>query len=325
MRVALDGTPLAVSSGGLRRYTEELIRALRLTCPDDEFLIVPPEGPLWWSLRLPLRTLAHDVFHGTNFEVPYLPLRPSVMTVHDLSPWMQPEWHSGAGRVRSRCPVLVRLGIATLIITPTNAVRRQVLGMFGAHPDRVAVVPEAARMRRVEVPPQRPFILFAGTIEPRKNVPGLIAAWRPLRHRADLVIAGRARDDAPRIEAEAGLTLAGEVSDEHLAELYSGATIFVYPSAYEGFGLPVLEAMSCGTPVIATRDPALTEIAGGAALHSDLDGLTSAIEMLLDNHELRSRLAEAGLRRARQFTWERTAGMTREVYAEAILRHRTLA
>lgn len=319
----MDGSPLAISSGGLRRYTEELARALREQ--GDTVDLQLPRGRLWWSVRLPIRLRGFDVFHGTNFEVPCLPVCPTVMTVHDLSPWMSAGWHAGADRVRRRTPWLVGLGLATMLIVPTEAVRRQSLDRFAIHPDRVVAVPEGARMRPVATGGGRPYFLFVGTVEPRKNVPALISAWRPLRDGADLVIAGRFRADAPELVAEPGLTIAGEVSEDRLAELYSGAVALVYPSMYEGFGLPVIEAMQCGTPVVASRDPALTEVAGGAALHADAHELTAAMRSMLENSELRARYADASLARGREFTWDRTARLTREVYVEAIARSRTVS
>jgi glycosyltransferase involved in cell wall biosynthesis len=324
MKIAMDGSSLAMTSGGLRRYTEELARALQES--GDEVDVLRPAGRLWWSVRLPLRLRPFDVFHGTNFEVPYVPVCPSVMTVHDLSPWMNESWHAGAGRVRKRSPLVAGLGLATMLIVPTEAVRAQLLSTFPVHADRVCAVPEGGRMQRMQVDPvRRPYFLFVGTVEPRKNVPALIAAWRPLHQRAELIVAGRLREDAPAIPVEPGLTMTGEVSEQRLRELYSGAVALVYPSRYEGFGLPVVEAMQCGTPVIASHDPALVEVAAGAAIHASDHELTNVMQALLDDAQLRLRYAEAALRRGREFSWDRTARLTREVYAEAIARTRTVA
>jgi glycosyltransferase involved in cell wall biosynthesis len=327
MRIAIDGTPLVLSSGGLRRYTEELGAALRREYPEDFIETLSGAGQrLWWSARLPWTLIRRrfDVFHGTNFEVPYLPVCPSVMTVHDISPWLDPEWHSGAERVRRRAPVLIGLGIPTLLLTGTEAVREQIISGFGVSRDRIAVVPDAPKSFCYQTNPiaRGPYFLFVGTIEPRKNVPALVRAWRPLwqRRHVQLILVGRNRQDAPRIEPEAGLILAGEVADEELAALYAGAIALVYPSLYEGFGLPVVEAMRCGTPVIASRDPALVEVSGGAAIHADDHELTETMERLLDDPEGCRIRRELGRRRAAEFSWERTARMTREVYVEAIRR-----
>jgi glycosyltransferase involved in cell wall biosynthesis len=353
MVVAIDATPLTVSSGGVRRYTEELVRALGETFPEDTYHLVsdqsfdkpeclPPNihahsraastalDRRWWTIGLPrmLSRLRCSVFHGTDFAVPYLPLRASVLTLQDLSPWMDPVWHHSADRVRQRTPALLRLGLATLVITPTEAVRRQATEYFGLHPSRILAVPDApaSHLQPVRQASERvPYFLFLGTIEPRKNVPALIEAWRigRARHSVQLLIAGRLRADAPEIAPEAGLELAGEIGDNQLAVLYSNAIACVYPSFYEGFGLPPLEAMQCGCPVITSRDPALMEVSGGAAIHvdaADTRGLAAAMESLLTNPEECARCRQLGIERAAQFSWSRTAARTREVYVEATRR-----
>lgn len=327
MRVVLDGTPLSMSSGGLRRYTEQLCQALQFL-PDTEATLIQPQGRFWWSVGLPreLRRMKADVFHGTNFEVPYLPACPAVLTLHDLSPWKNPEWHHAATRVRRRTPALLRLRLATMVITPSEAIRRESVARFPLPLDRVVTVPEAAASHFMPAgTPRGNYFLFAGTVEPRKGILDLVQAWREvrLRHSVDLVIAGRHRADAPPIPIEPGIRVLGEVPEDSLAGLYSSAIAVVYPSMYEGFGLPVLEAMQCGTPVITTRDAALTEVSGGAALHVEgTRSLAAAMEMLILDPERREEYRNLGIRRAAEFSWERTAQLTREVYAEAIRRWR---
>jgi glycosyltransferase involved in cell wall biosynthesis len=201
-------------------------------------------------------------------------------------------------------------------------VRKQVMETFRLRPDRVVAVPEAAAswFRRAEFQHQsgNPYFLFVGTLEPRKNLTALVEAWRAVRrhHNIDLVLVGRRRADAPQIPPEPGLLLMGEVADEKLPALYSGALAFVYPSLYEGFGLPVLEAMQCGACVIASR--AVREAAGDAPLYADgAEELERAMREVLGRPELAAELREQSLARAREFTWERTAHMTRQVYEEA--------
>jgi alpha-1,3-rhamnosyl/mannosyltransferase len=268
-----------------------------------------------------LSRLDAEVFHGTNFSVPYLARRPAVMSVHDLSPWMDPSWHRAAERVRRRTPVLVQLGMAAMILTDTEAVRRQAIERWRLHPDRVAAVPLAASslFHPVEPEPARPYFLFTGTLEPRKNVPGLIEAWRGVhaRRNVELWLAGRRRADLPELAPQPGLRVLGEVSDAELPPLYSGAVAFVYPSAYEGFGLPVLEAMQCGACVIASRDPALMEVSGGAAIHTSLAELSMAMLSVIDEPALRAEMQARAVERAAAFSWARTARLTRAVYEES--------
>jgi glycosyltransferase involved in cell wall biosynthesis len=344
MRVAIEAASLSMSSGGLARYTSELSLALGRCFPEDEFYLVSDQafrmpapapsnlkmggGPRnamerrWWlwGLGREMGRLGADLVHGPDFAVPYFSRRPSVLTLHDLSPWMDRRWHHAAQRVRRRTPVLLELGLATMVITPGEKVRRAAMDRFGLRPERVVAVPEAAAhwFRPVESAPAPPYLLFVGTLEPRKNLHMLLEAWREMRrhHAVDLVLAGRRRADFPEIPAEPGLRLAGEVADCELPALYSGALGFVYPSLYEGFGLPVLEAMQCGAPVIASH--AVEEAAGDAALYADTAReLAAALGELASRPEMAAAARQRSLARAREFSWERTARLTRQVYEEA--------
>jgi hypothetical protein len=164
MKIALDATPLTVPSGGAKRYTEELSLALAANFPEEEFWLLsdqpfdplanaPPNlktgrGPRnllerrWWlwGLQGEISRLGIDVFHGTDFSVPYLPIRPSVMTFHDLSPWLNSSWHAEADRVRNRTPMLLRLGLATMLITHSEAVKKKAVESFHLKTDSVVQV-----------------------------------------------------------------------------------------------------------------------------------------------------------------------------------------
>lgn len=341
----------------MARYTLELARALAAGFPEDQYWLLsdqvlpppsafppnlrvgdpPPTGGAqpafldrrWWLLGLEREMSRRriDLFHGTDFSVPYLSRSPSVMTVHDLSPWRFDD--PGAQRVRRRTPILLRLGRATMVITPSQAVRREAIDRFRLIPDRVVAVPLAASeaFREIQGPPSRPYFLFVGTLEPRKNVPRLIEAWREVRKSrdVDLVLAGRIRAGFPAPASEPGLNVLGPVPEQDLPGLYSGALACVYPSLYEGFGLPVLEAMQCGAIVVTSRDPAILEVtggevAGGAAIHVDATDTRALVEALAaiaraprNFDSLRTR----ALARAREFTWRKTARQTREVYDAA--------
>ncbi len=364
MRIALDATPLILTSGGLPRYVSELSLSLAREFPQDSWLLLSdqpftlptPEGEAggesgtpanllrgrqthaetdrrWWlwGVRKAIRQAGAQLFHGTNFEVPYLGRTPSILTIHDLSPWRNREWHDSADRVRRRTPWLVRLRRARMILTVSEAVRSEIVSHFGVKPEQVRAVPLAASSIFRPVAPtasaalsgqeSRPFFLFVGTLEPRKNVAALVEAWRATKAEtgADLIIAGRSRRDFVPIEPCEGLSLLGEVPDCELPRLYSDALAFVYPTHYEGFGLPVLEAMQCGCPVITSHDPAVVEVAGGAALHtgSALE-LGDAMRSIAANSKLRGDLRKAGLARAACFSWTGTARQTRAIYAELL-------
>jgi glycosyltransferase involved in cell wall biosynthesis len=335
-----------MSSGGLKRYTAELTVALADNFQADEFVLVsdqpfvapvpqrgmlsrggPPRNILerrWWlwGAQCEMKRMRCELFHGTNFAVPYLPLRPSVITVLDLSPWMDPRWHHDADRVRKRTPPLLRLGIATMVITPSEAIRQRVIAHFRISSSRVVTVPLAASpmFHPVESLVSPPYFLYAGTLEPRKNLHELIGAWRAVRrhHAVDLILAGRRRPDFPELTPEPGLQLAGEVSDGELVRLYSGALAFMYPSHYEGFGLPVLEAMQCGACVFVSTDPALRDLVAGAGV--SLDGATAWVEAMSQAAKDPAWVAarrDMSLRRASDFSWAHTARRTREVYEEA--------
>lgn len=344
MRVGLDATPLSGGTGGVPRYVRELKKAMEELDGPDEFLfftdqpvpgaIGPEPGPLgrrWWLAGLPmaLRRKRIDVFHGTDYSVPYVPVCPSVLSLHDLSPWMDSSWHGKeAQRVRMRTPILLRLGLATMILTLSEAVRRRVIARFRLKPERVVAVPLAASANffPVETPPPRePYFLYVGTLEPRKNLPLLVRAWRRVRqaHKVRLVLAGRQREDGPKFEPEEGLEILGAVEEQELPRVYSGALAAVYPTFYEGFGLPVIEAMQCGAPVITSTDESVLEVSAGAALHCDANDeelWVKTLKEIFENASLRESLREKGLKRAANFSWRRTAKETLAVYEEAIRR-----
>jgi glycosyltransferase involved in cell wall biosynthesis len=354
VRIALDATPLTISSGGLPRYVTELSIGLAREFPEDIYYLLsdqpfpmPERAPVnlirgrpphsaaerrWWlwGIQHAIRQTGVQIFHGTNFEVPYLGSTPAILTIHDLSPWRERAWQSyspntDADRVRWRTPWLVRLRRARMILTVSEAVRREVVGHFGVSPDRVRAVPLAAsshfRPLSPTSPAPKPFFLFVATLEPRKNVAALIEGWRESRAQtnADLVVAGRNRADFEEISLCDGLHLLGEVPDEELPRLYSDALAFVYPTHYEGFGLPVLEAMQCGCPVITSRDPAVVEVSGGAAiLTSSPQEIAEAMRAIAGNPRLRNTLSGAGLQRATAFSWTRTARETHAAYRSVL-------
>ncbi|HVF48591.1 MAG TPA: glycosyltransferase family 1 protein [Pyrinomonadaceae bacterium] len=373
----LDALPLTETRTGVGHYTFELARALALLAPAHEFELdypssYPPfrlqnenEPPLppnlraarisvgfirkhWWSIGLPayIRRRRLSLFHGTNYDVPLWKPCPTVLTIHDLSLLLHPATHEArrVRRARRRLPLMARA--ATMIITPTESVRREVCEHLRVSPSKVVAVAEAPRrifrpLSRAETGETRArlnvegdFLLAVGTVEPRKNLLTLVRAFDELlRHapalsRLQLVIAGatgwltdelHARVSASPARGQIHFT--GYLSERDLCALYSSCLAFVYPSLYEGFGLPPLEAAACAAPVICGDIPALRESLGDTARlfpPTHADALTRAILDLIDNPDERARLASAGQQRASQFTWERTARLTLDVYEEAL-------
>ena len=378
MLIGLDAIPLTEPRAGVGHYTYELARALAHASPGDEFELVYPSsypsiileerepllsnlkearvrvgavGRRWWSAGLPRHAARRGfgLFHGTNYEVPLWGRTTRVVTVHDLSLFTHPETHERrrVWRARRRLPLMTRAAAA--VITPTEAVRRELCEWLRVPPSKVFAVHEAARdcfkpsdseeasgvLRELGIGGE--FLLAVGTIEPRKNLATLVRAFeevlreRPASNLRLVIAGGRGWLSGPLFEsiedspARGRVVLTGYVSDEQLRALYSACAAFVYPSLYEGFGLPPLEAMSCGAPVVAGDTPAVAEVSGGAARlfdPRDQGQLARALLQLLDDETARRSLSEAGLRRAAQFSWQRTARATLDVYAEAMRRSR---
>ena len=245
MRVAIEAASLRLSSGGLARYTGQLSLALARWHPDDEFFLISDQpfsmpagapanlkrggGPRsaaerrWWlwGMARELNRIGADVVHGPDFAVPYLARRPSVMTLHDLSPWLDPAWHDGAGRVMRRTPLLLKMGLATMVITPGEHVRQEVIARFQLSPDRVVAVPEAAAEWFAPRRDAAGIALFSVRGDHR-TAQESAASGGSLARSAQARIHGRTGDCRPaaggcaRDCGEPGLRLLGEVPDERL-------------------------------------------------------------------------------------------------------------
>jgi glycosyltransferase involved in cell wall biosynthesis len=320
--VALDGTPLAGPMGGIRRFTDQLLLALRHEFPADNYAVVSdqfaptPQGldRKWWlyGLNRALARVEAQVFHGTDFAVPYLPRIPAVMTVHDLSPWREPA--PASARVRRRAGLLLRLRVPTLIHTPSAAVREELIAMFRWPADRVVAVPLAAAEHFVPTPTSHtaPYFLYLGTLEPRKNLDVLIAAMDLLRAQGlniPLKLAGQLRDGY-RLPDHPAVQWLGPQPEGDLPALLSNARAVLYPSRYEGFGLPVLEAMQCGATVIASDIPVHREVGGEAALYAPVSDPAAWASLML----AAERRPALSLARAAQYSWRQTARRMRELY-----------
>lgn len=263
---------------------------------------------------------------------------PAAVFVHDLAFKLRPAEVPWQQRVYLRTLLGRSLHRAAAVLVPSEATRRDLMDRYriAGLESKVAIVPEGVAP---DVPPSKlpaglepGFILAVGTVEPRKNYPRLLAAFRRLRRESvpmiigdrpgvpELVIAGRpgwAYGDAlERIKAEPGVRYLGHVDDATLTALYRSAAVLAFPSLYEGFGLPLLEAMAHGVPAVVGNAGALPELAAGAAVlvdPEDVASIAGGLERLLADASLREKLGAAGKRRAVDFTWERAAAVTREI------------
>jgi glycosyltransferase involved in cell wall biosynthesis len=349
VRVAFDAGPLLDPPTGVGRYTRELGTALELQGIELTYYAVALRGRAGVPIsrwRLPARAMrglwhrfggpaierlvgAVDLVHATNFVLPALRSTPGVVTVHDLS-FYRDDTFSGGKRLRALVPWSV--GRAALVIVPSAAVGEEVRGRFGLDRDRIAITPEGVSPLFFGATPLsdealarmgvgRPFALAVGTIEPRKNLAALLQAWERTRDRLGrrrwtLVLAGPS-GWGPRLPRTEGVVPVGWVGDETLPGLLAAAEVFCYPSLYEGFGLPPLEAMAAGTPVVAATYTAASEVLGDAALlvdPTDSPALADAVVAAATDHALRSSLVVAGRARASAYTWEAAARATIAAY-----------
>jgi glycosyltransferase involved in cell wall biosynthesis len=302
---------------------------------------------LWMQMLAPraLRRLRPDVAHFTNGMVPLASPVPTVVTIHDMSLTMYPRYHPARRVVLNRPLVDLAARRADAIITVSQSAKRDIMRVYGLPSDRVHVVHEAAapsfrqiqdvgaldRVRRQYALPDR-FILYVGTIEPRKNLPKLIEGFAR-RHRSGdlphrLVCVGPygwlSRDLEAlldRLDIRQAIQFAGYVPFDDLPSLYSLAEMFVFPSLYEGFGLPVIEAMACGVPVVTGDVAALNEVGGAAVARApelSAEALGEIMVALARDPGLREDLRRRSLERAQLFSWQRAARETLDVYRYAV-------
>jgi glycosyltransferase involved in cell wall biosynthesis len=304
----------------------------RLPCPVSPFSL----SQQWVVPRL-LRRAGATIYHSPYYLMPYRPGIPTVLTCYDIIPLLFPHYFSARQRLVFRLAHSLALRAAAVILAISQATRDDLVQRLGVPTSRVHVTPLAAderfrpqpaseigRVRSSYGLPEH-YVLYVGSNKPHKNLVRLVQAWAAVESEARntyLVVAGHRDRRYPQAEQLAAdltsrVCFIGPVADADLPALYSGARCFVFPSLYEGFGLPVLEAMACGTPVACSNVSSLPEVAGDAALYFDpaaVESVTATLSRLVFDAELRDQIAQAGLRRAAGFSWQHTATLTRAAY-----------
>ncbi len=369
MRIAFDGTTLTPGRTGVGYYTEHLLQHLarEVEHTGDEIVVLsnqavdtlqplPPHVRVHEGHRFPVRigwmqlraaraldAVRPDVAHFTNGMMPIGSPVSTIVTVHDMSLRLYPWCHPVRRLLLNRPLMHVAIRQAEAIVTVSHSARRDLLRLHGVAPERVSVVHEAAspafcpitdRARldairaKYALPPK--FVLYVGTIEPRKNLSRLVAAFADARAHGiphHLVCVGpygwSSRDLSGRIERlgiKDAVHFTGYVDFDDLPAIYSLGDVFVFPSLYEGFGLPVVEAMACGIPVLTSNTSSLGEIAGDAAETIDptsTDAVADALYRLATDPERRVDLVRRGLERSRRFSWAQAAKDMLAVYHRA--------
>jgi glycosyltransferase involved in cell wall biosynthesis len=370
LRIAIDAHSVGTELGGNESYATNLIEALaeidtanhytlyvtrreaveRFSNRWPNFVVraTLPHTPL---VRIPLTLSAElrknpvDVLHVQFTAPPFSPC-PVVVSIHDLSFEHLPQTFKRRSRTQLRMTVRRSARKAAQVVALSEHARSDIITTYGLRPEKLNVIPlaapsyfgpveDAAELQRVRqiygIEPN--YILTVGSIQPRKNLSRLIAAYSSLRHAQrevklpQLVLVGKCAwlyDETLRtikeLEVSNSVVLTGYVPEANLPALYSGALCFVYPSYFEGFGLPPLEAMKCGAPVIVSNKTSLPEVVGQAAIlvdPFDISDIASAIEKVISNSNLRSHLRVKGFERARLFDWRETARQTVAVYKKA--------
>ncbi|HEY8131127.1 MAG TPA: glycosyltransferase family 1 protein [Thermoanaerobaculia bacterium] len=334
LRVIIDGRPLVPARGGIGVHTAEIAGRLDVKPPP---LIAShaeitnrqgiegcrfrvdraPNGILWQQFVLP-RIADGDVLWAPHGTVPLALRIPAVVTLHDFSSITMPGRHLLKTVVSFDLFIGKSLDRARRVAAVSKTIAEEAVRWFGVPRRLIEIVPNGVDDFFQPGNASGDFILFVGTLEPRKGIGDLVAVWDSLpQPRPPLVICG---DPGWRVRVPRGVDVTGWVDRERLRTLYQQARIFVYPSRYEGFGIPPLEAMACGAPVIATRTGAIPDYAEGAALlvdPGDREALRESILRLLGDESLRRDLRARGIERSKQYRWDRSAKLMTDLLAEA--------
>ena len=343
LNIALDATySIGGVLSGVGLYSREMLHGLAAAHPETRFdfcyrphrylrarQVALPANARRRLLLEPLGPRGADLFHGLNQRLPKLPLRRAIATFHDLFV-MTGEYSTPEFRARFTAQARDAAARADAIIAVSEFTRSQVVSLLGIDPARVHVVHHGTRKLPASGPAvaREPVILNVGAIQKRKNIARLVEAFEGVGAGWRLVLAGSGGYGAEKILARiAGssardrILVTGYVSPLALSEWYARASIFAFPSEDEGFGMPLLEAMAAGVPVITSLRSALPEVAGNAALlvdPGDTEALRDALGKLILDVDLRRKLTGLGIERARTFTWEKAVRETWDVYRKIL-------
>jgi len=344
MRITVDATSALLRSAGVKNYIYHWVRHLRLQAGGDEIRAYPFLADLgrldhdastlakWQTLpRLAALYLTRDsfaldwaiagsdIFHASN-QVRRAPRRARLTaTIYDLTTRLMPQLHTEANVQAERTFTENILSRAAGLIAISENTRQDAIRLLGLPPEKIETIYPGIAAEYFDARPlarDKPYALYVGTIEPRKNLDVLLDAWRDLnpalRREFDLVIAGPAgwASHATLARVRAETTYLGYVPEADLPGLIAGAAVFAYPSLYEGFGFPPAQAMAAGTPVVTSNSSCLPEVTGGAALLADAQSpaeVGAGITRLLESETLRAELSARGRQRARDFRWENCA------------------
>ncbi len=360
MKIAINALFLRAPASGSGQYLVHLLKALAETDQRNEYVLLGPQLLQQESNtphRFPYQVKPVPVFAGRNgadllhvpyFAGPLVPRTPTVVTIHDVIPLRLPLYRAGS-RVGAYMRLVARAAhSATLIITVSQHAKKDMIDALKLPPERIRVIYEAAgeEYRPITDPTVlaaararyglgERYILYLGGLDQRKNVPQLVRAFAHLQRQTGnsglrLLIAGNPdRQRGPLFPdprpIASGLGIEGQIvyrfiEEEDKPAIYSGASVFVFPSLYEGFGLPPLEAMSCGTPVICSNRTSLPEVVGDAAVSlnpDDIQAMAEAMCSVLTNAGLAADLRARSLQQATRFSWHKTAQETAAAYEEA--------
>src|ERR1051326_4529829 len=351
--ILIDATSLLLRSAGIKSYTYNWIRALRKVAGPGDIRAFPyldrlgdfthersvlgpmanwPRLALLYAVNAPRNPMLEwiasgaDVFHVSNQLRRNIPRRTKITaTIHDLTCWLLPELHTAANVRADQAFAEHTLQRADGLIAVSENTRQDAIRLLGIGPEKIQTIYSGVPEEYFHgTPLSRPksYVLLVGTIDPRKNLENLLDAWSAMRFRDEfeLVIAGPAGWSSERVMArlksgEQGVHYLGYVEETEMPSLTAGATAFVYPSLYEGFGFPVAQAMAAGVAVITSNTSCLPEIAGDGAMFVDpksIDELRAALERILDSSSLRADLATRGRTRAARYRWDRSEEHTSE-------------